>query len=217
MSIYICLTGVTFTALSYTMAPQVLQGVYSSETDLWSIGVIAYMCLSTSKPFYSKHRRKMIDMIMRGDVDYAKPGFQRVSATAIDFCKHLLVVDPKERLTAVQAMQHDWLVNREHMPDELPDAEVLEAIDDCLIHYKHTSQLKKLALNVIAHRSTASEIHELRKIFDSFDTQHDGVLSYTEFKEALKRMGINGEDAEAIFASVVCICPLLLRIVVMWY
>jgi calcium-dependent protein kinase len=147
-------------------------------------------------------------MIMRGDVDYDKPGLKKVSATAIDFCKNLLVVDPKKRLTAAQALQHEWLVKREQMPDELPDAEVLEAIDDCLIHYKHTSQLKKLALNVIAHRSTASEIRELRKIFDTFDKGHDGVLSYAEFKEALERMGINGEDAKSIFASVVSLLPI---------
>lgn len=41
----------------YTMAPQVLQGVYSSQADLWAVGVIAYMLLSTSKPFWSKRRR----------------------------------------------------------------------------------------------------------------------------------------------------------------
>jgi calcium-dependent protein kinase len=188
---------------SYTMSPQVLQGVYSSQADLWSVGVMAYMMLSTSKPFYSKHRRRLIDMIMRGDVDYDKPGFKKVSATAIDFCKQLLVVDPKKRLTAVQALQHDWLVNREQMPDEEPDTDVLEAIDDCLIHYKHTSQLKKLALNVIAHRSTAAEIRELTKVFDTFDKGHDGVLSFVEFKEALEKMGIMDEEAKSIFASVV--------------
>lgn len=185
------------------MSPQVLQGVYSSQADLWAIGVIAYMCLSTSKPFYSKHRRRMIDMIMRGNVEYDKPGFKKVSDSAIDFCKQLLIVDPKQRLTAEGALQHPWIVKREQLLDELPDNEVLESIDDCLIHYKHTSQLKKLALNVIAHRSTTAEILQLRKIFDSFDKERDGVLSFAEFKEALEQMGIQGEEAKSIFSSVV--------------
>lgn len=185
------------------MSPQVLQGIYSSQADLWSIGVMTYMTLSTSKPFHSKHRRKMIDMIMRGTVSYDKPGFKKVSADAIDFCKKLLVVDPKERMNAAQALQHPWLTNREQLLDELPDQEVLELIDDCLIHYKHTSQLKKLALNVIAHRSTTKEIQQLRKVFDSFDKERNGILSYSEFKEALEQMEYSPDDIKEMFQSVV--------------
>jgi serine/threonine protein kinase len=40
----------------YTMAPQVLQGVYTSKADLWSVGVITFMLLSSEKPFYSRNR-----------------------------------------------------------------------------------------------------------------------------------------------------------------
>jgi calcium-dependent protein kinase len=39
----------------YTMSPEAIQGNYSgSSTDLWSIGVIAYMLLSNEKPFWGK-------------------------------------------------------------------------------------------------------------------------------------------------------------------
>jgi serine/threonine protein kinase len=40
----------------YTMAPEVLKGNYSSSADLWSIGVIAYMLLSSQMPFYGRKR-----------------------------------------------------------------------------------------------------------------------------------------------------------------
>lgn len=40
----------------YTMAPEVLQGDYTSQVDMWSIGVIAFMLLSSSMPFYGKNR-----------------------------------------------------------------------------------------------------------------------------------------------------------------
>ena len=49
----------------YSMSPQVLQGVYTSQADLWSAGVIIYMLLSSHRPFYSKKRKVMIDKIMR--------------------------------------------------------------------------------------------------------------------------------------------------------
>jgi len=40
----------------YTMAPEVLKGSYTSQADLWSIGVIAYMLLSSQMPFYGRKR-----------------------------------------------------------------------------------------------------------------------------------------------------------------
>ena len=164
---------------------------------------MAYMALSTSKPFYSKHRRKMIDQIMRGSVSYDKPGFKKISKDAKDFCKKLLVVDPKERMDAAKALRHPWITKREQLLDELPDQGVLELIDDCLIHYKHTSQLKKLALNVIAHRSTTQEILQLRKVFDSFDKEKNGILSYAEFKSALDSMNYSQDDTDEMFRSLV--------------
>jgi calcium-dependent protein kinase len=40
----------------YTMSPEAIRGSYSgSSTDLWSIGVIAYMLLSNQKPFWGEN------------------------------------------------------------------------------------------------------------------------------------------------------------------
>lgn len=40
----------------YTMAPEVLKNNYTCKADLWSVGVIAFMLLSSSMPFYGKKR-----------------------------------------------------------------------------------------------------------------------------------------------------------------
>lgn len=40
----------------YTMAPQVLLGNYDSQADLWSVGVLTFMLLSSMMPFYGKDR-----------------------------------------------------------------------------------------------------------------------------------------------------------------
>merc|ERR1711935_194304 len=46
--------------------------------------------------------------------------------------------------------------------------------------------MKKLALNVVAHKSNSAQIRNLRKAFDKFDTANNGVISSEEFKTALK-------------------------------
>jgi calcium-dependent protein kinase len=185
------------------MAPQVLQGVYSSQADLWSIGVITYTLLATSKPFFSRDKRRMIDLIMRGKVTFGSQIWNAISEDAKDFVQKLLVVDPKMRIEGADAVKHPWIVNREQLPDELPSDDVLASIDGSLLNYRHTSQLKKLALTVIAHRSTTKEILQLRKAFDRFDTVKDGVLSYEEFKAALETMNYTGDEMDDIFSSVV--------------
>lgn len=40
----------------YTMSPEVLSSLYTSKADLWSVGVMVYMLLSGTKPFWGKTR-----------------------------------------------------------------------------------------------------------------------------------------------------------------
>ena len=54
----------------YTMAPEVLKGKYTKQADLWSIGVIAYMLMSSQMPFYGRTRGEIVAQIMEGSVVY---------------------------------------------------------------------------------------------------------------------------------------------------
>lgn len=48
------------------MAPEVLKQQYSSAADLWSIGVVAYMLLSSQMPFYGRTRIEIAERIING-------------------------------------------------------------------------------------------------------------------------------------------------------
>lgn len=50
------------------MAPEVLKQQYNEKADLWSIGVIAYMLLSSQMPFYGRSRMKIAKHIATGYV-----------------------------------------------------------------------------------------------------------------------------------------------------
>lgn len=56
---------------------------------------------------------------------------------------------------------------------------------------------------VIAHKSTSEEIGILRKIFEKYDTEKNGVLSLDEFKAALETNGYSDEELVSMFEGVV--------------
>ena len=95
-------------------APEVLtldQTGYSDAVDLWSIGIITYVLLCGYPPFYAKEQRELFTQILNADYEFPEEDWAQISEDAKDFIRHLLVVDPNERMTATQALHHKWLAD----------------------------------------------------------------------------------------------------------
>ena len=110
--------------------------------------MLAFMLMSSEKPFADKKRRKMIDKIMRADYTTSGPIWENISAEGKDFVANLLIVDPKQRLNATGALAHAWLKHANQHSDVAPDEDVARKLENSFIAYKETPTLKKLALNV---------------------------------------------------------------------
>lgn len=188
----------------YTMAPQVLRGVYTSQADLWSIGVITYMLLSNTKPFYGKKRRHVVSKILKGSYKFYSPSWGNISDEAQNFVINLLQVDPKLRMNASAALEHDWFSKEFPLSDRAPNQEMMDSVHDTIVHYGAVSEFKKMALMVIAHKSTTEEIFGLRQAFDAFDTANNGTISLEEFKAAMEKSEVkySEKDIEKIFQSI---------------
>jgi len=92
------------------VAPEVLLGEpYDSAVDIWSIGVITYVLLCGFPPFYGEVQKDLFDNIMAGNFDFPDPEWTDVSEEAKDFIKKILIVDPAKRMTAEEALQHQWV------------------------------------------------------------------------------------------------------------
>ncbi|CAF0911003.1 unnamed protein product [Rotaria sp. Silwood1] len=110
------------------MAPELLQcsqyeGMpgYGLPVDLWACGVILFTLLSGLPPFWHRKQHLMFRMIMDGQYTMTGSEWDDVSETAKDLIHHLLVVDPAERYTAAQALQHPFFnVERTRRRDFMP-------------------------------------------------------------------------------------------------
>lgn len=91
-------------------APEIHQcDMVSTVTDMWSVGVLAYVLLSGLNPFTAETNQQMIDNISGATYSYDDESFKQVSVEALDFTDRLMTKERKHRMTAAEAMKHPWL------------------------------------------------------------------------------------------------------------
>ncbi|KAL1378149.1 hypothetical protein pipiens_015776 [Culex pipiens pipiens] len=92
------------------VAPEVVNfEAISFATDMWSVGVIAYVLVSGLSPFAGEDDIQTMGNITIGRYDFLDEAFDTVSEEAIDFINRCLVKDPNERINAEQALKHKWI------------------------------------------------------------------------------------------------------------
>ncbi|CAH0486847.1 unnamed protein product [Peronospora farinosa] len=92
------------------VAPEILEGTsYGKPVDIWSIGVITYILLAGYPPFHDDSQPVLFQKIRKGKYYYDSPYWDNVSTNAKEFISKMLVVNPKDRATAQELMQHKWI------------------------------------------------------------------------------------------------------------
>ena len=92
------------------VAPEVLRKQpYDMQSDMWSVGVLAYILLSGRLPFVGLNQRELFRNIVMGKYEFDDDHWEDVSTDAKAFVSRLLVVDPSKRMTAESASKHLWM------------------------------------------------------------------------------------------------------------
>ncbi|CDR43429.1 CYFA0S12e00452g1_1 [Cyberlindnera fabianii] len=118
----------TFCGTLAYVAPEVIDGrhikatdvdKYSSLVDMWSMGCLLYVILTAHLPFSGSTQDELYKQIRRGS--YHEPPLREAgaSAEARAFLEALLQVNPKDRLTASQALKHPWITSSSQLASQI--------------------------------------------------------------------------------------------------
>ncbi|XP_067110032.1 myosin light chain kinase 2, skeletal/cardiac muscle isoform X2 [Osmerus mordax] len=92
------------------LAPEVINYDFVSfNTDMWSLGVIAYMLLSGLCPFLGDDDNETLNNILACQWNFDEEEFLHISDQAKDFISKLLVINKSWRIGASEALRHPWL------------------------------------------------------------------------------------------------------------
>ncbi|XP_028303663.1 caM kinase-like vesicle-associated protein [Gouania willdenowi] len=99
------------------LAPEVVaRQRYGRPVDCWAIGVIMYILLSGNPPFYndgdendSDQDKNLFLKILSGDYEFDSPYWDDISDSAKTLVASLIEVDQDQRLTAQEAIAHEWI------------------------------------------------------------------------------------------------------------
>ena len=197
------------------MAPEVFKGDYSKAADLWSVGVITFCMLFGFPPFYADSsdiqfddQKQLEAKITQGFDPVVKDGFGPwfpkdipVSEECRNLLSKMLEMDVTKRWTAKECLSSKWVRGFESASNKT----VPPIVRDALKKFHHTSKFKVEISNLFASKIDSDHRHEIKKFFQTLDTNKDGSISMKEFKDGMLNIfhtKLSEEQLEAIFRNV---------------
>ncbi|EFR01803.1 CAMK/RAD53 protein kinase [Nannizzia gypsea CBS 118893] len=147
------------------VAPEILaenaeDRMYTRAVDIWSLGVVLYICLCGFPPFSDElydprhfpYNQKM--QIQHGYFNFPSPYWDSVDYYAVDLIDNMLKVDVNKRLTVDQCLQHPWITGID--PE---DPGIADSTDDLAGAIRGLKVSKERRATMV--RRLLSDIHEV--------------------------------------------------------
>ena len=192
---------------SYYIAPEVLKKHYNEKCDVWSCGVITYILLSARPPFGGNDDNDIMERVAIGKYDLESPPFDKVSNSAKDLIRKLLTMDPNERITAEQALNHPWFKEQKSQEifNRINDKDTMRTLITNLKLYKRTSVIQETALAYLVHNFPQfKDIVNACKLFNQIDKSGDGKITKEELYRGLSeryKSDTLAQDVEEIYKN----------------
>jgi len=189
----------------YYLAPEsavghryIRTGRVLKSSDLWAIGVIAFIFMTGKPPFHGKTNEEIYVSIVKKPLKF--PRKVELSEPFTDFCKKLLKKSPKRRLTLDEALQHPWIAG-----EGASSRKINEDVLRFLRQFTQQSKLKKAITKFLASQAVKKPNDQIREHFNRLDKNKDGGLDVEELAILLMDIGCSEvvamKDAKAIIAE----------------
>ncbi|KAL8731764.1 MAG: hypothetical protein Q9166_003211 [cf. Caloplaca sp. 2 TL-2023] len=153
------------------VAPEILENSrhrkYTRAVDVWSLGVVLYICLCGFPPFSDElytpeNPYNLSQQIKMGRFDYPSPYWDSVGDPALDLIDRMLTVDIDKRITIDECLEHPWVTQRGLNPADSTDG-LTGAMD----------QLDFSKRKVVRERTLLSDVNDIKvtKVIELQDSQ----------------------------------------------
>ena len=174
---------------SYYIAPEVLKKRYDEKCDIWSCGVILYILLSGRPPFGGDTDKEIMDNVTMGKYDLQTNPFDKVSKSCKDLIQKLLIMEPKKRINAQDALNHPWFKENKskELFNQIKDESTLKKLLSNLKSYKRESIIQETALAYLVHNfPQMRDVINACKLFNQIDVNGDGKITKEELLKGLQ-------------------------------
>ena len=187
----------------YYVAPEVLQGKYNQQCDMWSLGVLTYVLLDGRAPFMGRDDRRTCRLILEGQYTFPENRWSRISPDAKSFIAKLLKVDPEVRMKAEEALVHPWLTNKD--PQDADGSAAPPALDtdvlDGLKAFTRGSAAKRAVLRAMAPVASVDKVSRWADQFEAIDEQGSGNIKVSDLLQRLVAQGLSTPAEAEVISS----------------
>lgn len=171
---------------SYYVAPEVIDNNYNQLCDIWSCGVIMYILLCGSPPFYGTTEEAILEQIIKGSFKFNHSAFKTVSEDSKDLIRWMLSYDYKNRPSARQALNHPWFKNSTEKLN-LADITYSKNVLNNLKNFNAEQKFQQAVVTFITHNLVKKdEVNDLKKIFKYLDKSNQGRISKDNLQSAFR-------------------------------
>ena len=178
-------------------SPEVIANHYDEKCDEWACGVLMYILLCGSPPFYGKKDEEIFRNIKKGNFHFYYPQFKNVSDNAKDLISQLLKYDKNKRITAKDALNHPFFNENINLKQEI-DINILIRLKNLKIYNKiQQAVIAYLTMNFI----DKDEEKKLRDVFRFIDKKSSGIIKKDDIKKAFQEnnLEIDEDNLKNIF------------------
>jgi serine/threonine protein kinase len=141
------------------MAPElILTGHCSKATDVFAAGVVLFILLSGRPPFNSKSNREVLEKTAKGQYSMAGAEWDDISNEAKDLVSKMLVVNPENRLSTTDILNHPWIKQLDEIGDDDLSSSSSTSADLLLSPSPPSAQMSSLSLTSNRKNLTSSGV-----------------------------------------------------------